>query len=221
LEIGESVSGIDEDLGNLLGSLFSYFFDLYAAFSGSDNHGMRGRAIQEDGEVVFLFDVPRGGEIDGLHFAASGTCLDRDERVIEHLARNFESFVLSRAELDAAFVTIGESAFSASTGVDLGFYHCRAVGKAGERSSELVGGLSGGALWGGHTEFCEEVFSLILVYIHGKILIKSYSSEGRHSKKNFREKSSAQAQGRLRLAYALSFFRDGIARGPPRGFKED
>ncbi len=87
LEIGDAVGGIDDDFEDFIGRVVGDFFDFDAALGGGDDHGSGGDAVEEDGEVVFLFDVARLGEIDRLHLAAGGARLDGDEGVVKHLIR--------------------------------------------------------------------------------------------------------------------------------------
>jgi hypothetical protein len=82
LEVGDAVGGIDEDLGDLLGRVVGDFSMFDAALGGGDDDGLGGGAVEEDGEVVFLFDVARDGEVDGLDLAAGGAGLDGDEGVV-------------------------------------------------------------------------------------------------------------------------------------------
>src|SRR5690606_28141268 len=102
LEIGEAEGGIDDDLGDLFGRLVSDGFDLHAALGGRDDDRSGGDAIEENGEVVFLFDVARLGEVDRLHLAPDGTGLYGDESVAQHLAGEVRGLGLRRAELHAA-----------------------------------------------------------------------------------------------------------------------
>jgi hypothetical protein len=99
LEVGQTVGRVDEDLGDLLGRLVGHFLDFNAALGRSHDHGARSGAVEEDREVVLLFDVARGREVDRLHLAAGGTGLHRDQRVAEHLAGDLLGVLLGLAEL--------------------------------------------------------------------------------------------------------------------------
>ena len=119
LEIGETVGGIDEDFGYFFGGLMGDGLDLDAALGGGDDDGAGGGAVEQDGEVVFLFYVAGLGEIDGLHLAAGGAGLDGDESVAEHFGGHLLGVGLGLAEFNAAFEAVGEGAFAATAGVDL------------------------------------------------------------------------------------------------------
>ncbi len=168
LEVGDAVGGIDDDLGDLLGRVVGDLLDFDAALGGGDDDGAGGGAVEEDGEVVFLFDVARDGEVDRLHLAAGGAGLDGDQGVVEHLAGDLPGVGLGLAELHAALVAVGEGALAAAAGVDLGLDHGRALGEGGEGGVELLGGLGGGALGDGHPVFLEQCLGLILVDVHAK-----------------------------------------------------
>jgi hypothetical protein len=121
--------------------------------------GLRAGAVEEDGEVVFLLDVARDGEVDGLDLAAGGAGLDGDEGVAEHLAGDLLGVGLGLAELDAALEAVGERALAAAAGVDLGFHHGGALGELGEGVNRTLRSGGGGALGDGHTEFFEKALA--------------------------------------------------------------
>jgi hypothetical protein len=128
LEVGEAVGRVNDDAEDLLRRVVGDLLDFHAALGGGDDDGLRAGAVEEDGEVVFLFDVARDGEVDGLHLAARGAGLDGDEGVAEHLAGDLLGVGLGLAELDAALVAVGERALAAAAGVDLGLHHGGALG---------------------------------------------------------------------------------------------
>ena len=166
LEIGEAVGGIDEDLEEFFRRVVGDGLDVHAALGGGDDHGLGGRAVEEDGEIVFLLNVARDGEVDRLDLAAGGAGLRGDEGVAEHLSRDVLGVGLGLAEFDAALVAVGKSALAAAAGVDLGFHHGWAFGQRRERGDESLGGGGGGALGDSDTEFFEESFGLVLVDVH-------------------------------------------------------
>ena len=170
MEIGDAVGGVDEDFKELLRGVVGDGLDVHAAFGGGDDDGARGGAVQKDGQIVFFLNVARDGEVDRLDLAADGAGLGGDEGLAKHVAGHGEGIGFGFAEFDAAFEAVGERAFAAATGVDLGFHHGRALGEGGEGGDEGLGVGGGGAFGHSDAEFLKEGFGLILVDVHaGKV----------------------------------------------------
>ena len=143
--------------------------DVDAALGGGDDHRLGGGAVEQDGQVVFLFDVAGLGEVERLHLAAGRAGLDGDQRVVEHLVGVIERVGLGLGEFDAALVAVGEGTLATPTGVYLRFDDDRSVGELRERRLKFSGGFGGNALGYGHSELLKERLGLIFVDIHGSI----------------------------------------------------
>ena len=176
LEGLEADGRVDLHLEDLLRGVVGDVFDLHAAFGRGDDDREGGRAVEEDGEVVLvvaavgaLAQVGGFGEVDRLDLAAGFAGLGGHEGVAEHRLGVLEGLLLRRRELHAALEAVGEGAFAAAAGVDLGFHHDATGGvDLGERAFELGGGGDRHALGHGDAELSEQFFGLVFVNIHGK-----------------------------------------------------
>ncbi len=193
LEIGQAVGGINADLENLFGGLVGDFLDFNPAFGRGDDDGAGTRAIEKNGEVVFLLDAACLGKIDRLHLATGGAGLGGDEGAAKHLIREVERLRLGFGVLHAALEAAGERALAPAAGVDLRFYDDGSVGQLREGGGKLGGGLCGHTQGDGHAEFFEKGFGLEFVNIHGgdKTVIEPQIGQNGHQKSASDESAGA------------------------------
>lgn len=106
------------------------------------------------------------GNQDLADDAAVGPGLVGHKGLTEHFLREVAGLAGGFAEMDTAFEAIGERAFTAPSGVDLGFDD--EVVRA-ERSGNAFGLLGGGSDAAGRVrnpEFVEEFLGLVFVDVH-------------------------------------------------------
>lgn len=165
---------VDVDLEDFLGVRVGDVFDFHAAFGRSDDHGLRGGAVEEDGEVVLviapvgaLAEVRGFGEVDGLDLAAGLARLGGHERVAEHRLGVRDGLFLGGRELHAALEAVGEGALAAAARVDLGLHHDAARGvELGDGRVELADGRHRDAFRHRDAELLEELLGLVFVNVH-------------------------------------------------------
>ena len=117
----EADEGIDGKVKDFLWGVLGNGFDIHAAFcAGHDDRSGNG-AIDEDGEVKFLFDLDRLGD---KHFADDTAFLAGlvgHEGFSEHLGCGVANLGGRFAEVHAAFEAVFKSPLAAAASVDLGF----------------------------------------------------------------------------------------------------
>ena len=91
------------------------FLDLHAAGGAGHEDDLAGRAINQDAEVEFAFDVDAFFDEQTLDDAAAGAGLDGDQVHAQHVAGDVGGFVGGMRELDAA-------GLAAAAGMDLRLY---------------------------------------------------------------------------------------------------
>ena len=129
-------------------------------------------AVEQHGEIKFLFDFRAGGEQQRLHHAAVRAGLLGDEHVAEHFFGERNRFVHRRRDFHAALKAGFESAFAASAGVDLRFdddFGAAAGGDFFRRRPHFGERFGGDFKRDGDAVFGEQLFGLIFVDVHFKI----------------------------------------------------
>ena len=172
----EAHGRVDLYLKDLFRGVVGDVFDFHATFGRGDDDREGRRAVEEDGEVVLvvtpvgaLTQVGGFGEVDCLDLAARFARLRGHEGVAEHRLGVLEGLLLGRGELHAAFEAVGESAFTAAAGVDLGLHHDATGGvDLGERAFKFGSRGDRHALGHGDAELCEQFFGLVFVNVHEK-----------------------------------------------------
>ena len=104
---------------NFVGGLFGHGLNVHTAFGGGDDDGLRGFAVEDDGEVVLMIDVAGFGEIECLYLASGGAGLGGDEGVAEHGSGGFEGGFGAVNDFDTSLIAIGKGAFAASACMNL------------------------------------------------------------------------------------------------------
>ncbi len=111
--------GVDGFLDDFLWRLGSDGFDLHAPLGAHHHHRAEGGAIQQHGEVKFLFDVRGGFHQELAHDAAVRAGLVGHQRGPDHPLGFVVHFFGRAADLHAAFEAVFEGAFAAPSRVDL------------------------------------------------------------------------------------------------------
>ena len=76
--------------------------DIHAAFGRGDDRDAPGLAVDQQREIIFLFDVDAVGDVEPLDLLAVRAGLDRDQRLAEHLGGMLAHFVDRMGEANAA-----------------------------------------------------------------------------------------------------------------------
>ncbi len=118
--------GIDRQGRDLVRRVVSDILNVHAALGRSDDRDAAAFAIDQQRQIIFLFDVDAVGDVEPLDGLAIGAGLDRDQCLAEHFGRMVADFVDRVREADAALgigAELLELALAASAGVDLGLDH--------------------------------------------------------------------------------------------------
>jgi len=166
LEGLEAEGGVDGFVDDFLGRVLGDFLDVDAAFAAEDDDGALGGAVEEYGEVVFLFNIHALGDEDLADEFAFGAGLMRDERLADHFAGDVRSFLGGVHQMHAALEAVHESPLAASACMDLGFDDEAFAAKRGGGSGGFLAGAGNGAAGGGDAVFEEKFFGLVFVDVH-------------------------------------------------------
>jgi hypothetical protein len=98
-------------------------FDINAALGAGHDHRPGDRAVDEDGEIQLAGNFHGFRDQNLPHHPPLGAGLVGDERLAEHLGGDVARLAGGFAKVDSAFEPVGESSFSASSGMDLSFDH--------------------------------------------------------------------------------------------------
>ena len=154
--------------------LLGYFLDVHAALGTGHDERARRFAVEQDGEIKFLFDFRAGGEQQRLHLAAFRAGLFGHQNIAEHFFGKAHGFVHRAGDFHAALKTGFERAFAASAGVDLRFdddFGAAAGGDFFRRRAHFGEGFGGNFKRDRDAILGEQLFGLVFVDIHFKKLI--------------------------------------------------
>ena len=149
-------------------------FDVHAAFGGDDEGDVAGLAIDQHGEVEFLFDVGAVFDVDAVDLLAGRARLRGDKVMAEHGLHVLERLFLREAEADAAFFTgflLDELALAAAARVDLRFHDPERTRQRVDRGLRLVQRGDGDAFCDGRAKRLQDFFRLMLVNVHEKLAL--------------------------------------------------
>jgi hypothetical protein len=104
----------------LIKSYLITIFNFNSSKLGTDKSGSLTLSIEDESEVKFSLDVNSFVNKDGIDLESLLGGLVGDEVVTDHLLGEFPNFFRSVDQLDAAFESAGEMAFSTAAGVHLG-----------------------------------------------------------------------------------------------------
>ena len=163
LQAERRVNSFAEDFFRAAGC---HLLDVHPAFAAGHNDGCTGRAIHEDGEIKFFFNLDRFGHQHLVDQAPFGPGLVGDQGLPDHLVRDIAGLAYRLAEMYSALESVGESTLAPPAGMDLRFDHDR-VGpestrcflrlgcRAGDRAARVVG-----------AKFGQQFLGLVFVDIH-------------------------------------------------------
>ena len=144
--------------------------DVHPAFGRGDDRNPAGFAVDQQSEIIFLFDVDPVGDVEPLDLLAVRSGLDRDQGLAEHLGGMLAHLVEGMGEADAA-LGVGteflELALAPAAGVDLGLDHPQGPGKLLGRLDRLLDAHRGIARGHRNAIFRKQLFGLIFVDVHG------------------------------------------------------
>ena len=139
-------------------------------------------AVQQHGQVKFLFNLRAGGEQQRLHLPAFRASLLGDQHLAQHMPGERNRFIHGRRDPDAALKTVFERALAAAARVDLRFDDN--LGVAGghdllRRRAHFGERLGGNFKGNGDAVFGEQLLGLIFVDVHLEIsqVIKADSTQ--------------------------------------------
>ena len=159
------------------------FFDVHAALGAGHDERTAVGAIQQHGQVELLEDLLGGGHENGLHDAAFGSGLNRDEGLAEHVLGEVHGLIDRFGQFDAALEAVLEGALAPPAGVDLGLDHRQGVSGSEDLFGRCFGlgdGLAGLTGGNGDPVLLEQLFGLVLVDVHS---VQAGSSNGLTSKR--------------------------------------
>jgi hypothetical protein len=151
--------GLDDYAHQALGPLGRDLFDLHPAFRGGDDADAFAAAIEDEADVQLLGDRYRRLDVQALYQLALRARLLGDQHTPEEISGGGVYLVLIGADADAA-------GLAAAAGVDLGFDHPPVAADLARAVDGLIRGVDDVATGDWDAEVGEELFGLILVYIH-------------------------------------------------------
>src|SRR5690606_6249467 len=167
---GDAGQRIDADSGDLFRRVVGDFFDVHAAGFRRDKGDAALIAIDERGEIELLCDLDAFFDVDAFDDAASIACLQRDQRVAEHLRGEETDIFRLEGDADAALLTRGsflELALAAAASVDLALHRPDRTAELGGGVDRFFGGEGREAARNRGAEALEDGFALVFVDVHG------------------------------------------------------
>ena len=159
---------MDRFADDFLRRFFGNFLNVHATLGRGDDHRRAGRAVHQDGEVIFLRDIHALRDehlVDLLAFRAG---LMRHKRLAEHLPRDLLRFVGGFHEVHAAFEPILERPLAAAAGVDLRLDDDVLLAEFARDRFRFLAAAGDLARRGGNAEFLKQFFGLVFVDVHAR-----------------------------------------------------
>ena len=159
LGLAQTGQGVDQLGDDFLGCAVCHFFDVHAAFAGSDHSHFLAGAVGHEGHVVFFFDVGAVFDVEATHLLAFGAGLVGLELHAQDLGGQFLDLLDRLGDLDA-------TALATATGVNLGLHNPN-------RAAQFLGGFHRllhrerrNATRHRHTKLTQDFLALVLVNLH-------------------------------------------------------